>query len=211
MKGTITGDIVHSQAIGQPEIWLNPLKKLFHQFGETPQTWQIYRGDSFQLEIEPADTLRVAILIKAAIKKIKKKKLDVRIAIGIGEVDFRSSYVSESAGEAFVYSGQLLDELKKSKKNLGIKSPWPDFDKEMNMMFRLALIILNSWTRNSAEVAEMVFNQSNITQTEIAEKLNIAQSSVNERIKRGAVYEIIELEQYYRERIDSNINPKVYY
>jgi hypothetical protein len=209
MVGTITGDIVHSQTVEKPGIWSDPLKSLFQKFGEKPNDWEIYRGDSFQLATAPENLLRISILIKAIIKKLNRKKLDVRLALGIGKIDFRSDYVSESTGEVFVYSGQLLDQLKENKIHLGIKTPWPNVDNELNMMFKLALIIMNSWTANSAEVAEILFQESEITQVEIAKKLGIAQSSVNDRIKRGSLYEIIELEQYYRNRIDSIINSSI--
>lgn len=205
MKATITGDIVHSQAIENPKLWLDPLKKLFNNFGDSPTTWEIYRGDSFQISVPAADSLRVAILIKSVIKKQKNKKLDVRLAIGIGKDEAYVNKVSEAAGEAFVYSGQLLDTLKEKKVHLGIKSPWDNFDKEFNMMFKLALITMNSWTSNSAEVAELLFSISEVTQVEIAERLGIVQSSVNDRIKRGAIYEIMEMEKYYREKIEIQI------
>ncbi len=212
METTITGDIVQSRAVDKPGIWLNPLKTLFKKFGETPTNWEIYRGDSFQLKIEAREALRAAILIKSIIKKINKKNLDVRIAIGIGDDAKYANRVSEAIGEAFVYSGELLDELKEKKIHLGIKSKWPEFDKELNMMFKLALVIMNSWTSNTAEVAAILFDVPGITQVEIAKKLGIAQSSVNDRIKRGSVYEIIELDQYYRERIDTQIrNLNSYY
>lgn len=201
MGTTITGDIVHSQSVEKPEIWLDPLKELFSTFGESPYVWEIYRGDSFQITVSPNDALRKALLIKSVIKKIHSKKLDVRLAIGISEEDIIADRVSEAAGEAFVYSGQLLDTLKQKKVHLGIKSPWDEFDKEFNMMFKLALIIMNSWTSNSAEVAELLLSISGITQVEIAEKLGIAQSSVNDRIRRGAIYEIMEMEKYYREKV----------
>ncbi|MCC5942553.1 MAG: winged helix-turn-helix transcriptional regulator [Balneolaceae bacterium] len=201
MISTITGDIIQSQKADQPSIWLDPLKKLFSEIGETPHDWEIYRGDSFQLKTVPEESLRLSILIKSIIKKIKKPQLDVRIAIGIGHAYQNESRVSESNDEPFVFSGKLLDELKNRKIHMAIKTNWPDFDKEMNMMLRLALIIMNSWTSNTAETAELLFSESGITQVEIAERLGLAQSTVNDRIKRGSIYEIIELEQYFREKV----------
>jgi len=207
MKTIITGDIVHSQTVENPKLWLDPLKELFSIFGDSPATWEIYRGDSFQLSISSEDSLRTAILIKSVIKKQNIKKLDVRLALGIGKDDLYANKVSEATGEAFVYSGKLLDSLKENKVHLGIKTPWQEFDKEFNMMFKLGLVIMNSWTSNTAEVAEILFSVPGITQVEIAEKLGIAQSSVNDRIKRGAVYEIMEMERYFRKKIETIINP----
>lgn len=209
MGTTITGDIVNSQSVEKAEIWLDPLKDLFSSIGESPTVWEIYRGDSFQIAVSPKNSLRTALIIKSVIKKIPSKKLDVRLAIGISEEDVVANRVSEASSEAFVYSGQMLDTLKEKKVHLGIKSPWDDFDKEFNMIFKLALIIMNSWTNNSAEVAELLFSVSGITQVEIAERLGIAQSTVNDRIKRGAIYEIMEMEQYFRERIETQM-PRSY-
>ncbi|CAN5230805.1 hypothetical protein BH23BAC3_BH23BAC3_10720 [soil metagenome] len=206
MYSTITGDIVNSRAVSDPAIWAEPLKKQLQRFGTTPTEWEIYRGDSFQLALYTEDALRATLLIKAAIKKVEEAKLDVRLAIGVG-IDGRNiSSVSESMGDSFVYSGELLDQLKNDKVHLGIKSPWPDFDKEMNMMFKLTLVIINSWTSNSAEVAELIFSVPGITQQKIAATIGIAQSSVNDRIKRGSIYEIVELEKYYRERVSEFMN-----
>lgn len=198
MVATITGDIVQSQTVTNPSIWMDPLKDWFQKLGESPRDWQIYRGDSFQLEVNSEDSLRVAIVIKSIIKKLNHKKLDVRLAIGIGKRGYREGYISESSGDAFVYSGTLLDELKDENVHLGIRTPWDNINKELNMMFKLALVIMNSWTGKTAEVSELLFSEPGITQTDIADKLGIAQSTVNERIKRGSVHEIIELEQYYR-------------
>lgn len=211
MKSTITGDIVKSKTVKDPEIWSVPLKKLLSTFGESPREWEIYRGDSFQLEVITEEVLRIAILIKSVIKQTDAKKLDVRIAIGIGEDSKRADRVSESMGDPFVFSGELLDDLKKENIHLGLKSPWKHFDEEFNMMFKLALVIMNSWTKNTAEVVELLFKHSGITQVEIAKILGLAQSTVNDRIKRGSVYEIIELEQYFRKRVKSAINPNTLY
>lgn len=206
MVATITGDIVQSQSVSDPSIWMDPLKEWFQDFGETPRDWQIYRGDSFQLEVDSEDSLRVAIVIKSIIKKLNHKQLDVRLAIGVGKRGYREGYISESSGDAFVYSGTLLDELKDKNVHLGIRTPWQSLNKELNLMFKLALVIMNSWTGKTAEVSELLFSIPGITQTDIADKLGIAQSTVNERIKRGSVHEIIELEQYYRHKLNNEYN-----
>src|SRR5688572_22151866 len=121
----ITGDIINSRDT-HPTIWLPTLKKALAAEGKNQKTWEIYRGDSFQLEVKnPADTLLTAIRIKAKIKSIKN--IDVRMAIGIGEKEFPAEKITESTGKAFVNSGEKLESLKKEKQNLAIKTRWNDF------------------------------------------------------------------------------------
>ena len=46
----ITGDIIDSRKV-KPETWLPALKMALSTYGKEPKHWEIYRGDSFQLEI----------------------------------------------------------------------------------------------------------------------------------------------------------------
>lgn len=204
METIITGDIVNSR-LTDSSVWLQPLKNLFNEIAYSEADWDIFRGDSFQISVSPKDAFRVAVLIKTVIKKNSSKDIDVRMAIGIGETNSRESKVSESTGQAFVYSGELLDNLSQKDVHLGIKTPWKRIDEEFNMMFKLALIVLNSWTVNTSEVAYELFRIPGITQTELAKKFGLAQSTINARIKRGSVYEIAELETYFRKRISEKI------
>ena len=52
MIAILTGDIVNSRENINQASWLAPLKKLLNSFGKGPEQWEIYRGDSFQLEIK---------------------------------------------------------------------------------------------------------------------------------------------------------------
>lgn len=205
MISVITGDIIHSRYHKDPSVWLDPLKKLFHKSGRSPGTWEIYRGDSFQLEAHPQVALKTAILIKANLKQVKK--LDARIAIGFGDKSYDSPRISESTGEAFVRSGQLLEQLKQHHVNMALKSHDEQFDEEINMMIKLSLVIMNSWSTNSAEIAEIILENPELPQKKIGKMLGIAQSSVSERIHRGSIYEILEFESYYRKRIQ-RLTPK---
>ena len=66
MIAIITADIINSRKIVNQEIWIAPLKKLLANYGSTPQKWEIYRGDYFQIEIEePTEALYLALKIKA--------------------------------------------------------------------------------------------------------------------------------------------------
>src|SRR5687768_12105756 len=106
MISVITGDIINSKRI-KPSTWLKALKKDLNSWGDTPKQWEIYRGDSFQLEIKnAADALTAAIQLKTTIKSLKG--VDVRMAIGIGEKNHNARNITESNGSAFIHSGELL-------------------------------------------------------------------------------------------------------
>lgn len=195
----ITGDIIQSR-LTDARRWLPRLKKELSAKGKSPRAWQVYRGDSFQLEEkDPGMALMTAIRIKATIKAVKD--LDVRMAIGIGEKKFTSQEIVESGGEAFIFSGETFETLKKTRQNLAIRTPWPDFDRDMNVFFRLASIPMDDWTPGSAELMHLLIRNPTLTQEDVAKKLGLTQPSVSERQNRSHFDEIMELEKLYREKI----------
>jgi len=192
MTSVITGDIINSRNVSN-EIWIASLKDIFKEV----DAGQIYRGDSFQIEIENASkVLLTAIKIKSAIKMIKE--IDVRMAIGIGSKNFSAKKVTEANGEAFINSGFAFDHLLK-KQTLAMKSPWLEIDKQINISFALSLLIMDNWTVNSAEFVQFSLKNPNLTQKEISKNLRISQSSVSERRKRSGFDEIMKLEEYFSE------------
>lgn len=195
MTSVITGDIINSRDV-LAETWLPILKRSFNKIGKTPKTWEIFRGDSFQIEIENiANALLFTIELKTAIKKIKD--LDIRLAIGIGSKNFEASKITEANGEAFVNSGYAFDHLLK-KQNLALKTPWKDINEEFEVSLGLSLLIMDNWTVNSAEFVNMYLENPDSTQKVIAKKLAISESSASERRKRAGLDEIMKLEKRYR-------------
>jgi len=110
MIAVITGDIINSRK-GKVETWLNLLKSTLEKYGKQPQDWEIYRGDSFQLSVPVEKALLAGLHIKSTIKQTKT--YDVRIAIGIGEVKYKSQKITESNGSAYINSGECFESLKK--------------------------------------------------------------------------------------------------
>ena len=200
MTSILTGDIIKSRSIKNPELWLSILKEALTRCSEDSSQWEIYRGDSFQLELEsPADSLKAAIYIKACIKTIKR--LDVRIAIGIGEKTFKGKSVVESNGEAFLFSGETLESLKKEKVNLKIKTTNDQLNQELNLYFKLASTIMDNWTTNSAEIVKLYMEQPQALQEELGKHIGINQNAVSSRQKRAHLDLIMQLEQFYRQKI----------
>ncbi len=198
MIGIITGDIVNSRKLSS-KIWIDGLKRLLNTVGKNPIEWEIYRGDEFQLEVKnPEDALMIALQIKSYLKSIK---LDVRMSIGFGEMNYKAKKISESNGSAFTRSGEVFETLKKQKINLAINSGNEAFDTEINLMLRLALTFMNNWLAQSAEFVLIAIENPSLSQEEIGVKLNINQAAVSRRRKRAQFDLVMEMEQYFRNKI----------
>lgn len=205
----IKGDIIGSRSVTNQQIWQLPLKNLFNSWGKQPQDWELVWGDLFQLEVsQPEEALKKALAIKALIKKIRganpdKKTgiLDVRLSLGIGEKTFAGTKISESNGSAFINAAENFEKLRKENRSLGIQSPWPDFDGELNLYLKLAGIFMDKWTVSSAELIEIVLQHTDLSQEEIGSRLGIKQNSVSGRWKRACVNEVLEIEHLYRKKL----------
>jgi uncharacterized protein YneF (UPF0154 family) len=198
MIAIITGDIINSKT-SNPKIWLDALKDILNQFGSEPSQWEVFRGDSFQLETKPECSLEAAILIKATIKQFKK--IDVRLAIGIGEKSYHSEKITESNGSAFVNSGECFEDLKKT--TLAVKSPIQTFNTTMNLMFDLALLTIDSWTATSAKLIKTALENPDFNQEQLAKLYGSTQSNISKGLKRGGIDEILKLLQYYNTQIQT--------
>jgi predicted XRE-type DNA-binding protein len=201
MVAILTGDIIHSRSLAA-KTWLTALKSALIKVGGK-DNWEIFRGDSFQIQTPPEEALLQAIYIKASIKTLKG--LDVRIAIGLGEIGFSAKKITESNGEAFISSGEKLDELKENRLTLAVKSRWQEFDYEMNVSIRLALIAMDNWSQASAEMVKLSIEKSGISQLELAELSGKSQSTVSEALKRARFAEILELDGLYKKKVSGLI------
>lgn len=198
MIGVITGNIINSREI-PAEKWVGQLKAFFERLGKSPQDWEIYRGDEFQLKTRTEDAFWIAVCIKALVKSVDR--LDVRLAIGFGIETFCSEKVTECNGSAYVNSGKLLKELKAEGRTLAIKTPDDALDVDLNMVFKYATLHFDCWTGVVSEVVHEMLLDKSLTQEELARRLDITQSSISQRIKRANFDLILELDQYFRVKI----------
>jgi len=186
MTSVITGDIINSKNV-EPKIWLPLLKDALNFLESDTRLWEIYRGDSFQIELKnPQNSFLSAVYIKACIRMIKG--LDVRLAIGIG---------------AKTYQGETVEYLKKDKVNLKIKTPDDTLNRDLNLYFKLTLISMDNWTVNSAEIIKKQIENPNKIQTEIAQLIGINQEAVSKRMKRANLEEILELNALFSYKISN--------
>ncbi|WP_426329636.1 SatD family protein [Pedobacter sp. R-06] len=197
----ITGDIVGSRKI--KDSWLLSLKTALKIVSDQNSKWEIYRGDSFQVEVEPENAIRAAAYLKACIRV--NKPADVRMGIGIGDIKNKRKKLSESSGDAFVNSGAAFDSLKQAKVNLAIKTDSADFDEEINVLIKLSLISMDSWGVVAAEMVKLALENNNLLQSELAAISGRTQSSVSEALKRAHYTEIMEMDRLYRKKLNQMI------
>ncbi len=209
----ITGDLVGSSRfkIGrQREEVLLTLKDSFKKIGSPDiiaSPFVIYRGDSFQGVIsKPEEALRTAIILRANLLSMFKGKgvrLDARIAIGLGTIDYLpKKQVGEGDGEAFRNSGMELDRMKKEEQKLIVKTPWQDINDELRTECALFDALVQRWTKEQAEA--IVYHILGSKQEEIAGILGISQPAVFQRLKSGSYWVV----QIFLERFKTIIQYK---
>ena len=198
MTSVITGDIIGSRQ-QESQHWVEDLKKILAPFGKTPNQWEVYRGDEFQIEVSnPEDALLTAILIKAHLRAIKS---DARMSIGFGHKTHSAERISESNGSAFINSGELFETLKKQKINLALRTGDLDFDEKLNLMLQLALTFMDSWLGQSAEFVAVAIENPTLSQEELGQRLGINQAAVSRRQKRAQFDLVMNLDRYFRKQI----------
>lgn len=197
IKAVVTGDIIESTKLSEEEntTLIQGLKLIIDNF-EKDQTLkgEIFRGDSLQCLVhKPSEALKITLLIKTFVKGIvsntnlkekndsekliSKPVFDIRLAIGIGEINSEKERLAISQGEAFNLSGRLLDDMK-HKQTIAIKTN-DSFNNELDTAFKLLDFILSNATQNQSEV--IYYKLQGLTEVEISEKIGVNQSAVNQR------------------------------
>jgi hypothetical protein len=183
----ITADIVNYTKVAQ-----NPEVNLINDFIKwTKKTnivsevkYEIFRGDSFQCIIPNLNqTLKICLLNRAYFLRLSKNKngLDLRQAIGVGEINSLQKTLSRSDGDAFRFSGRSFDEMDKKGNRIVFKSSIPEIDAELKTSFTLLEAIIQGWTSTQAEV--FFYKLQGKKEKEIAEQINISQPAVNRHLK----------------------------
>ncbi|WP_423127449.1 hypothetical protein [Gaoshiqia sp. Z1-71] len=148
------------------------------------------RGDSFQVMIEDVNSAFLkAIYLKSYFKKKEiglkignsQKALDARISLAVGQATAIPEKIGKSFEEPFVLSGRALDKMKAKKQTLIITTNNEEYNNELELACLFLDDILERWTIAQAEV--IYYLVQGYKQTEIAQKLNLTQPSVSNRIQ----------------------------
>lgn len=174
--------------------------------------FEIYRGDSFQcVLVSPEDALVAAVFLRCCLLADEDfdKRLDARVSIGIGSIDFlpSSGRGAEGDGEAFRNSGIMLESMKKLKLKTRITTPWPQVNKDLEVMCILFDALSQRW---SPEQAQAILGRLHgWTQETIAARHSISQSAVNQRLKLAGSIAVEKFLEYYRHQLREHISGKI--
>lgn len=235
----LTGDLIGSSRfrIQQREEVISNLKDSFKKISPDiiSSPFMVFRGDSFQgVLARPEEALKATLIIRASLLsrfKGKRTRLDARIAIGIGTIDYLpGDQVGEGDGEAFRNSGPELDKMKKGEQNIIVSTPWAEINEELRTECALLDALIQRCTKEQAEAilfqiqepelillnmamahdighatAHKDLQRSKQTQEEIAKILKISQSALSQRLKTGGSWAV----QVFLERFKIIIQDKV--
>ena len=194
----ITGDIVGSSKLKPAErkqlhaALKDTSDKLMEHFKRlVPLQVDIFRGDSWQLlVIDPAQSLRIGLFFRAFLRgKMKSKRVDTRISIGVGSIEFMpEESISSGDGEAFRSSGEALESLSRTHR-MTISVPQSLISNDhlaLDVILKLIDALARDWTEKQAHAvsgALLEYTQEKIARTWFERE--ISQQAVAQHLDRA--------------------------
>jgi len=185
----ITGDLINSRTV-ETSLWLPVLEKSLEKYSTS---FSIFRGDSFQLEVKLEDLFECLFYLKASLKSIEG--LDVRLGVGVGSIVYADLDIKRSTGDAFIFSGESLDEL--GKENLSFKSYWATLDECVNLILNLSSRLVDQWTVNMSETVKATLEYPELNQVDLAKRIGRNhQSQLSKELNKANFGKIQQVIQY---------------
>lgn len=205
IKSVITGDVVNSSKLSskQKDIVFEYLDRFVRDHShELEKQFLIYRGDSIQGVLQDCKlSLRYIVYLKALINSIKlnegdrSPKVDVRLSVGLGEIDYVGRSPLDSDGAAFHRSGRALDAMKKDNRLLMITTDKDEDNDKWNVIIQLLEEVVGGWSIASAELVSLLLWTDN--EKKVSEILGISQPAVNLRKKHAGWDSIKKTIEYF--------------
>lgn len=192
--GVLTGDIVKSSDLSNDKRFVlyqemqglsSILESSFPHFISHPL--DNFRGDGWQLIVdEPKYSLAISVFIRTYFRyKFREEKLDTRVAIAIGDVDYiPKNGISEGFGSAYSGSGMALDAMKSERMQVVIFANKINDSEIILSLVKTFDELITKWTAAQCQAVNLAL--LNYTQVEIGKKwkpTKIAQSSVANHLK----------------------------
>lgn len=148
-------------------------------------------GDEFQgVLISPKKAYQIFKYIKSHLEA------EFYCGVGIGRINTAlSRKPSEMDGPAFHKSREALEEAKKEKVEMIIKSYNKGKDYLLNTIIHLILHMRRKWTRRQTRIINYLETNVNATQTQAAKHFNVSKQAISKTVKTTAWKEINKAEK----------------
>ncbi|MEP6583610.1 MAG: hypothetical protein ABJA90_05070 [Ginsengibacter sp.] len=204
MQAVITGDIVNSTRLSpaNEKTLLKSLEQILK-----PNKYEFYRGDSFQVLIKEAgNSLRIALLCRTVAISIKEKtETDVKVSIGLGEVEDNIKTLGSAKGEAFIISGRAFDSIEQTNARLIISVGHT----MANLSFQIIADYINSiYSKMTSKQAKVIFQLlKGGLQQDVVKTLKKSKSTISQHANSGRWSEIEKLISQYELLVTQLIKP----
>ncbi len=221
LRATISADIVSSTLLSVEELMLlqSEIRQFLAELSEKSdgKNWgRLFKGDSVEIFLfDPHDALRVALLLKALVKKTFLWKKDansrrelfrrygVRLAIGVGEMRAADQEQDVLDGEAIYYSGRLLEQAAKdkliAKQSMFFGCNNPILAEQVDVILALLDSLMKDATSRQSEI--LYYKLRGWNEERIANNLQVKQPVVN-RHSNSVGWRAIESAVNYFEKLD---------
>jgi len=197
LYGILSADIIDSTSLDEDSIieLKETVENCFNDVYDylSYDFWgRLIKGDSIECCLKnPNETLRLALLLKCMIKwwadnqecSTALQQFGIRFSIGIGKMRIINQQKDIMDGEAIYIAGRNLDKISHSyfTSSFDMNSESREFSNLIDNNIKLIDEIINSLSAKQSTVVYLKLLK--FTETEIARKLNISQSSVNNRLR----------------------------
>ncbi|MBA4375286.1 MAG: hypothetical protein C0401_03820 [Anaerolinea sp.] len=170
-----------------------------------------FRGDGWQIIVNhPKKAFEISLFIRTFIRfTFRTEKLDTRIAIGIGPIQFiPDDNVSAGDGPAYTISGRLLESFTSNCMGIGFTAARSELSaKSVESMVTLLDHIITSWGPGQCQAVFLALQS--LTQAEIAGRWTprpIKQSSVSKSLKTAGWEQVKLGISAFEDLVNSAIN-----
>ncbi len=189
MIGVISGDIIKSQKIPkqQYDAMLYQLEQSLRANCNKTTSWDIYRGDAFQLQLDKSEQLvTTAILIYL---QLKSAGYELRQSMALGHIDNPGTSTKTATGSAFTLSGQGLDKMTNQRFTFAIADQSVDESFKLNLA--LVDVLLCKITQKQANALYVYLTHTNNNHAALAKELNTSRENVT-KLLNLANYQLVE-------------------
>lgn len=182
----ITGDLVNSTGVGQPEAFRHQLDTILARMeADYGASTSVYRGDGFQLTIPNAtDAYDVALQIRASLiagSPDNTERWDARIAVALGVS--RSTMAGQNSS-IHVRSGRCLDSLGKRRLGVIVGENMVGFQTVAALTALFVDDIVNGWTAREAEILADYLDHRD-SQQQVANRIGVSRPTVTLALQRA--------------------------